>query len=158
MFNSFDTYVASTTQQERQKFANLLEDCSFKGKGKREYTSKRKSQEAARENLIDLLIAEGVLDPSLKGQKFGKTGAVMCCHLCSCHSGDNDGPVCVNPHHSYLGTAKENYQDINPNTQLSAQESAKLAKNTPESKDKASQSQKLAWVERKARLLQHKKD
>ncbi len=52
-----------------------------------------------------------------------------------------------------MGTAQENFNDINLNTGLSAAESSKISKNTPESKEKASLSQKLSWAERKARIL-----
>jgi|694.fasta_scaffold41260_15 hypothetical protein len=155
MFKTFEAYIENTTQSQRQSHIDLTIDCNFKGKGKKEYSSKRRSQEAARDNLVEKLIEEGILDPSLKGQKFGKNGKVQCNHLCACHSGvSDDKPVCVLPEHCYLGSQSENWSDINPNTNLSARENAIISKNTEESKEKASISQKLSWQERKARLLQ----
>jgi hypothetical protein len=35
---------------------------------------------------------------------------IHCCHLCE--NGSYSGAVCLNPHHMYFGTAKENAQDI----------------------------------------------
>jgi len=104
-----------------------------------------------------MLIEEGVLDESLRGQKFGKNGKVQCNHLCSNHGG-KDGPVCCNPRHLYMGSQKENWEDVDPDTGLSAKESAVIAKNTEESKEKASLSQKISWAERKAKLLQTDKE
>jgi len=155
MYKSFEDYIKNTTKLERQQHIDLSTDCSFKSKKNKEYTSKRRSQDAARENLIDLLIEQGILDESLRGQKFGKTGQVQVNHLCHCHSGGSDDkPVCVNAKHLYLGSQKENWEDVDPSTGLSAKESAKITKNTEESKEKASISQKISWAERKARLLQ----
>ncbi len=155
MFKTFQDYIENTTKQDRQQHIDLSVDCSFKGKGKKEYSSKRRSQAAARDNLVDLLIEKGILDPSLKDQNFGKNGKVQANHCCSCHSGSSDDkPVCVEAKHIYLGSQKENWEDVDINSGLSARESATITKNTEESKEKASLSQKISWVERKARLLQ----
>ena len=153
MFKSFQDLIANTTIQQRQQHKDLTSPCCFSGKGKKEYTSKRRSQDAARENLVKFLIEEGLLDPSLENEKFGKTGEVQCNHLCASHGG-KDGPVCNNPKHLYMGSQKENWNDVDPDTGLSAKESAVIAKNTEESKEQASLSQKISWAERKARLLQ----
>ncbi len=157
MFKSFQDYIENTTKQDRQQHIDLSTECSFKGKKNKEYTSKRRSQDAARDNLVELLIEQGILDPSLENEKFGKNGEVQCNHLCSCHGG-KDGPVCVLPFHTYLGTQQENWEDVDPSTGLSAKESATIAKNTEESKEKASISLRLSWIERKARLLQTDKN
>jgi len=157
MYNSFEAYTANTTMDQRQQHNDLTSPCCFTSKKGKEYTSKRRSQDAARENIVEFLIEQGILDPALANEKFGKSGLVQCNHLCSAHGG-KDGPVCVNKFHLYLGSQKENYNDVDPDTGLTAKESAVITKNTEESKEKASISQKLSWAERKAKLLQTDKN
>jgi hypothetical protein len=152
MYKSFEDYIANTTKAQRQAHVDLSTDCSFISKKGKTFTSKRRSQDAARENIVEFLIEQGILDINLSGAKFGKNGKVQANHCCACHSG-NDNVVCNSYSHIYLGTAQENFNDINLNTGLSAAESSKISKNTPESKEKASLSQKLSWAERKARIL-----
>jgi len=157
MYNSFEAYAANTTMDQRQQHNDLTSPCCFTSKKGKEYTSKRRSQDAARENIVEFLIEQGILDPVLANEKFGKSGLVQCNHLCSAHGG-KDGPVCNNPKHLYIGSQKENYNDVDPDTGLTAKESAVITKNTEESKEKASISQKLSWAERKAKLLQTDKN
>jgi len=157
MYNSFEAYTANTTMDQRQQHNDLTSPCCFTSKKGKEYTSKRRSQDAARENIVEFLIEQGILDPALANEKFGKSGLVQCNHLCSAHGG-KDGPVCNNPKHLYIGSQKENYNDVDPDTGLTAKESAVITKNTEESKEKASISQKLSWAERKAKLLQTDKN
>ena len=152
MFKTFEDYIQQTTIQQRQQHIDLSVDCCFTGKSKKEYTSKRRSQDAARENLVKFLIEEGILDPLLENEKFGKTGEVQCNHLCAAHGG-KDGPVCNNYRHTYMGNQKENWNDVDPETGLSAKESAVIAKNTPLSKEQASVSQQISWTLRKLALL-----
>ncbi len=151
MYNSLIDYIANESLIQRQSHKDLTTDCCFKGKSK-DYTSKRRSQDAARKNMVEFLVEKGVLHTDCLNEKFGKTGQIQVNHLCSCHSGTDD-VVCNNPLHIYIGTAKENWQDINPNTGKTARQSAIETKNTDESKEKASLSQKLSWAERKARIL-----
>lgn len=153
MFNTFEAYAANTTLDQRQQHNDLTSPCCFTSKKGKEYTSKRRSQDAARENIVDFLIEQGILDPALANQKFGKSGLVQCNHLCASHGG-KDGPVCVNHQHLYIGSQKENWNDVDPDTGLTAKESAVIAKNTEESKERASVSQRISWTERKAKLLQ----
>jgi len=157
MFKTFEDLIANTTIQQRQSHKDLTSPCCFTSKKGKEYTSKRRSQDAARENIVEFLIEQGILDPALANEKFGKSGLVQCNHLCSAHGG-KDGPVCVNKFHLYLGNQKENYNDIDPDTGLTAKESAIATKNSPEGFAKASLAQKLSWAERKAKLLQTDKD
>jgi hypothetical protein len=153
MFKTFEDLIANITIQQRQSHKDLTSPCCFTSKKGKEYTSKRRSQDAARENIVEFLIEQGILDPVLANEKFGKNGLVQCNHLCSAHGG-KDGPVCNNPKHLYIGSQKENWEDVSPDTGLSAKESAVITKNTEEGKERASLSQKISWQERKARLLQ----
>jgi hypothetical protein len=156
MYKSFEDYIANTTKAQRQAHANLAEDCSFKGKSK-DYTSKRRSQDAARTNIVEYLVEKGILDISLLNQKFGKTGQVQVNHLCSCHSGKDD-VVCNNPKHLYLGTASENYHDVDTNTGKTAYEKVAEIRKTPAWKQKASQIQKESWLQRKLAIIQSDKE
>jgi|688.fasta_scaffold714537_2 hypothetical protein len=157
MFNTFEDYISNTTQAQRQLHIDLNSECSFKGRNGKDYASKRRSQDAARNNIVNYLIEQGILDISLKDAKFGKTGKVQVNHMCACHSGD-DGPVCNNSLHLYLGTAKENWHDVDPKTNQTALEKASAAFKTEEVKEKRSIGQKLAWEERKLRFLQSDKE
>ncbi len=157
MFKSFEDYIANTTQAQRQAHVDLSTDCSFISKKGKTFTSKRRSQDAARENIVEFLIEQGILDISLSGAKFGKNGKVQANHCCACHSGGTD-VVCNNSKHLYLGTATENFHDIDLNTGLSPAQSSKISKNTEESKEKASISIKAAWALRKATILSTDKE
>lgn len=155
MFKTFEDYISNTTQTQRQLHIDLNSECSFKSKKGKTFTSDRRSRDAARENIIEFLISEGILDPSLETVKFGKEGKVQANHLCNCSN--DSGVVCNNPKHIYLGTAKENWHDINPNTGKTALEQASETFKTDEHKEKRSIGQKLAWEERKLRFLQSDK-
>jgi hypothetical protein len=157
MFTSFEDYIQSTSQNERVSHIDLNSECSFKGRNGKDYGSKRRSQDAARNNIVKYLIEQGILDISLKDAKFGKTGQVQVNHRCACHSGGED-PVCNNPLHTYLGTAKENYHDIDINTGKSAAETAAEIFKTEEHKEKRSIGQKKAWLERKLAFVQSDKE
>jgi hypothetical protein len=157
MFKSFEDYISNNTQSQRQAHIDLATECCFTGKSK-EYTSKRRSQDAARKNIVKYLIEQGILDISLLDQKFGKTGEVQVNHKCSCHSGNNNEIVCNNPLHLYLGTQNENIFDINPNTGKTARETCLAIFKTEEHKAKRSEAQKEAWLKRKLLMVKSDKE
>ncbi len=129
-FTSFIDYVENVPQEERMSHCNIDAPCSFEGKNGNEYTTKRRSQEAAYENLVVFLIRKGILDKSLNGKNLGK-GKVSVNHICK-HTagiGNSHGPVCNNHLHVYLGTPKENWYDENETTGKSALENSIDTKN-----------------------------
>lgn len=130
MFLTFEDYIKNTTKQDRMQHIDLKTNCdtACKKHKNRFYKTRRRSQDIARENIVEFLVMQGILDNSLLNQKFTSssngqyTGNIQCNHACECsHSSNspNINAVCHNPLHLYLGTQKENFHDINPNTNKS---------------------------------------
>lgn len=127
---SFLEYVETISKDERTSHCKPSSPCSFEGKNGNEYTTKRRSQESAYENIVKFLIKKGYLEKSLLGKNLGK-GKVSVNHICK-HTagiGNSNGPVCNNPLHVYLGTPKENWHDPNETTGLTAKENSDITKN-----------------------------
>ena len=129
-YTTFLSYIEEVPKEIRIKHCDIHAPCTFKGKNGNDYTTKRRSQESAYENLVSFLIKIGYLDKNLLGKNLGK-GKVSVNHLCKSTAGigNSHDPVCNNPKHLYLGSPLENWHDINPSTNKSALESSIETKN-----------------------------
>ena len=103
---NIEEYVDNKSRVERTAHINLNTPCqdayakrSWKNIKKGDpITKKITGMHHARENLKELLGLSG------------KTSYVIhSCHLCDHNT--KHGGVCVNPHHLYFGTVKENWED-----------------------------------------------
>lgn len=103
----FSEYM-SKTQSQRQEHIDLETPC-IPSTAIHPQTQRRQ----ARGSLIKHL--------GLVGTQYSSTQLDMqCCHLCPNNSGNKTYgiPLCINPHHMYLGTYDENINDRNPHRQV----------------------------------------
>ena len=94
-YTTFLSYIEEVPKEIRIKHCDIHAPCTFKGKNGNDYTTKRRSQESAYENLVSFLIKIGYLDKSLLGKNLGK-GKVSVNHLCKSTAGignSHDPPI-----------------------------------------------------------------